>query len=134
MVDNGCDTCVMEVSSQGLKMQRVEGIFFDIGMFLNIEPDHIGEGEPCFVCGISVLQEPPDAPVPDRDCQSGRSAHGAHTTGTYLQRGDVFPAASGGCDGGEYPLFYAVGRTLGKLSGAREDGGVSGENAAPRNV
>lgn len=46
MVDNGCDTCVMEVSSQGLKMQRVEGIFFDIGMFLNIEPDHIGEGEP----------------------------------------------------------------------------------------
>jgi len=45
MVDNGCDTCVMEVSSQGLKMQRVEGIFFDIGMFLNIEPDHIGEGE-----------------------------------------------------------------------------------------
>ena len=36
MVDNGCDTCVMEVSSQGLKMQRVEGIFFDIGMFLNI--------------------------------------------------------------------------------------------------
>lgn len=36
----------MEVSSQGLKMQRVEGIFFDIGMFLNIEPDHIGEGEP----------------------------------------------------------------------------------------
>lgn len=45
MVDNGCDTCVMEVSSQGLKMQRVEGIFFDIGMFLNIELDHIGEGE-----------------------------------------------------------------------------------------
>lgn len=45
MVTNGCDCCVMEVSSQGLKMQRVAGITFDVGVFLNIEPDHIGEGE-----------------------------------------------------------------------------------------
>lgn len=45
MVENGCDCCVMEVSSQGIKMQRVEGIWFDIGVFLNIEPDHIGKGE-----------------------------------------------------------------------------------------
>lgn len=45
MVANGCDSCVMEVSSQGLKMQRVLGIHYDIGMFLNIEPDHIGPGE-----------------------------------------------------------------------------------------
>ena len=29
MVSNGCVCCVMEVSSQGIKMQRVEGIFFD---------------------------------------------------------------------------------------------------------
>lgn len=45
MVKNGCDCCVMEVSSQGIKMQRVQGIWFDIGVFLNIEPDHIGKGE-----------------------------------------------------------------------------------------
>ena len=45
MVKNGCVCCVMEVSSQGIKMQRVAGIFFDIGIFLNIEPDHIGPGE-----------------------------------------------------------------------------------------
>lgn len=45
MVENGCDGCVMEVSSQGIKMQRTAGIFFDIGVFLNIEPDHIGAGE-----------------------------------------------------------------------------------------
>lgn len=45
MVANGCDSCVMEVSSQGLKMQRVLGTHYDIGMFLNIEPDHIGPGE-----------------------------------------------------------------------------------------
>lgn len=45
MVENGCDCCVMEVSSQGIKMQRVAGIRYDIGVFLNIEPDHIGKGE-----------------------------------------------------------------------------------------
>ncbi len=45
MVSHGCDCCVMEVSSQGLKMQRVAGIWYDIGVFLNIEPDHIGTGE-----------------------------------------------------------------------------------------
>lgn len=45
MVESGCDCCVMEVSSQGLKMQRTAGILFDIGVFLNIEPDHIGKGE-----------------------------------------------------------------------------------------
>lgn len=45
MVKNGCDCCVMEVSSQGIAMQRVDGLQFDIGVFLNIEPDHIGKGE-----------------------------------------------------------------------------------------
>lgn len=45
MVENGCDCCVMEVSSQGIKMNRTLGIWFDIGVFLNIEPDHIGVGE-----------------------------------------------------------------------------------------
>lgn len=50
MVENGCTCCVMEVSSQGIKMQRVDGIWFEIGIFLNIEPDHIGEGEHASFC------------------------------------------------------------------------------------
>ncbi|MGN0349435.1 MAG: UDP-N-acetylmuramoyl-L-alanyl-D-glutamate--2,6-diaminopimelate ligase [Roseburia sp.] len=45
MVENGCDCCVMEVSSQGLKMQRVAEIQYEIGIFLNIGLDHIGAGE-----------------------------------------------------------------------------------------
>ena len=32
MVDAGCEYCVMEVSSQGLKMDRVAGFTFDIGI------------------------------------------------------------------------------------------------------
>jgi len=42
MVKEGCTHCVMEVSSQGLKQKRVEGIQFDIGIFTNFSEDHIG--------------------------------------------------------------------------------------------
>ncbi len=45
MLDRGCDCCVMEVSSQGLMMHRVAGFTFEIGIFTNIEPDHIGPNE-----------------------------------------------------------------------------------------
>ena len=42
MLDAGCDSVVMEVSSQGIMMDRVAGIHFDIGVFTNLYPDHIG--------------------------------------------------------------------------------------------
>lgn len=45
MKDAGCDTVVMEVSSQGLMMHRTQGFVFDYGIFTNIEPDHIGPNE-----------------------------------------------------------------------------------------
>lgn len=45
MADAGCDTVVMEVSSQGLMLHRTQGFLFDIGIFTNIEPDHIGPNE-----------------------------------------------------------------------------------------
>ena len=41
----GCEYFVMEVSSQGVKMDRVAGMRFDYGIFTNITPDHIGENE-----------------------------------------------------------------------------------------
>ncbi|MDE7133207.1 MAG: UDP-N-acetylmuramoyl-L-alanyl-D-glutamate--2,6-diaminopimelate ligase [Lachnospiraceae bacterium] len=45
MADAGCDTVVMEVSSQGLMLHRTQGFIFDFGIFTNLEPDHIGKGE-----------------------------------------------------------------------------------------
>lgn len=45
MVEAGCDCVVMEVSSQGLMLDRTAGIPFEIGIFTNIEPDHIGPAE-----------------------------------------------------------------------------------------
>lgn len=45
MVEAGMDAVVMEVSSQALMLHRVAGFVFDIGVFTNLEPDHIGENE-----------------------------------------------------------------------------------------
>ena len=45
MVKAGCTYVVMEVSSQSYLMHRVDGIFFDFAVFLNISNDHIGPNE-----------------------------------------------------------------------------------------
>ncbi len=45
MVEAGCDSVVMEVSSQGLMLHRTAGIPFEIGIFTNLSPDHIGPAE-----------------------------------------------------------------------------------------
>ncbi len=45
MVEAGCEYMIMEVSSQGIKMHRTDGLFFDYGLFTNISPDHIGPDE-----------------------------------------------------------------------------------------
>ncbi|MDR2660819.1 MAG: UDP-N-acetylmuramoyl-L-alanyl-D-glutamate--2,6-diaminopimelate ligase, partial [Lactobacillaceae bacterium] len=44
-VDNGAEILIMEVSSQAYLKNRVYGITFDVGMFLNISEDHIGPNE-----------------------------------------------------------------------------------------
>lgn len=46
MVDSGCDTAVVEVSSQGMKQHRADGFTFDYGIWMNLqEGDHIGPNE-----------------------------------------------------------------------------------------
>ena len=43
--DAGITYLAMEVSSQALKYKRVQGIKFDVGIFLNISEDHISPAE-----------------------------------------------------------------------------------------
>ena len=45
MLEAGCDSVVMEVSSQGLMLHRTAGIPFEIGIFTNLGKDHIGPNE-----------------------------------------------------------------------------------------
>ncbi|MCF6160671.1 UDP-N-acetylmuramoyl-L-alanyl-D-glutamate--2,6-diaminopimelate ligase [Furfurilactobacillus milii] len=59
-VDSGMTTLVMEVSSQAYKKNRVYGLTYDVGIFLNITPDHIGRNEhPTFAdylhCKLQLL-------------------------------------------------------------------------------
>lgn len=42
MADAGCEYCVMEASSIGLKDYRVYGFPFEVGVFTNFSEDHIG--------------------------------------------------------------------------------------------
>ena len=45
MIDEGVEYAVMEVSSQSLKLHRVDGCNFDIVVFTNFSEDHISEKE-----------------------------------------------------------------------------------------
>lgn len=45
MLDNRCDIAIIEATSQGFKLARTHGIHFDLGIFSNLSPDHIGENE-----------------------------------------------------------------------------------------
>ena len=45
MVENEVEYVVMEVSSQALKLHRVDGCDFDIGIFTNFSKEHISEKE-----------------------------------------------------------------------------------------
>lgn len=45
MADDGCEYVVMEVSSQAIMLDRTAGIEYDIAIFMNFSPDHIGKGE-----------------------------------------------------------------------------------------
>ena len=45
MVEEKCEAVVMEVSSQSLKLDRVAGCDFDIGIFTNFAEDHISTKE-----------------------------------------------------------------------------------------
>ncbi|WP_260150350.1 UDP-N-acetylmuramoyl-L-alanyl-D-glutamate--2,6-diaminopimelate ligase [Lentilactobacillus hilgardii] len=44
-VQNNMTHLIMEVSSQAYKKQRVYNLHYDVGVFLNISPDHIGRNE-----------------------------------------------------------------------------------------
>ena len=41
MVEEGCEYCVMEVSSHSLELDRVYGCEFEVGIFTNLTRDHI---------------------------------------------------------------------------------------------
>ena len=45
MAEENCDVAIIEVSSQAMKLNRVSGCDFDIGLFTNLSEDHISKNE-----------------------------------------------------------------------------------------
>lgn len=41
MIIKGCTHIVMEVTSEGLKLNRDKGLYFDVGIFTNLTPEHL---------------------------------------------------------------------------------------------
>lgn len=60
--DSGCDDFVMEVSSQAYKMDRIYGLDFAYGIFVNITNDHISPNEHSdfeeyFGCKLEIVKK-----------------------------------------------------------------------------
>jgi UDP-N-acetylmuramoyl-L-alanyl-D-glutamate--2,6-diaminopimelate ligase len=41
MLDTGCRSCIMEVSSHAITLQRVTGVTMEVGVFMNLTRDHL---------------------------------------------------------------------------------------------
>lgn len=66
------DSCVMEVSSTGMKFDRVYGLRYDIGCFTNLYEDHIGGDEHADMeeylnCKLALFNQSRTAVI-NRDC------------------------------------------------------------------
>ncbi len=99
MVDNGCRSAVMEVSSHALALKRVEGIRFAAGVFSNLTRDHLdfhGDMESYFAAKRRLFEMlPGTAPgVVNLDDPKGAvlgAVCGKPVTYAVRQRADVTP-------------------------------------------
>lgn len=143
-VTHGMTHLVMEVSSQAYKINRVYGLTFDVGAFLNISPDHISPIEhPTFEDyfyskrelitnsrNIVLNRDLPAFPLLE---QTARLA-GSHVT-TYGMGSESHADLAGvrSADGSSYDVTYTPGPdiptiSLGKLH-LRMEGDVNYSNA-----
>ena len=56
-VKAGCTHFIAEVSSLAVKQGRIAGLTFDLGIFTNIYPDHIGGNEHCLFFRVCLLEK-----------------------------------------------------------------------------
>ncbi|MEI6810737.1 MAG: UDP-N-acetylmuramoyl-L-alanyl-D-glutamate--2,6-diaminopimelate ligase [Candidatus Nomurabacteria bacterium] len=48
MVKEGCTHCIVETTSEGIKQNRHRGIYYDIGVFTNLSPEHLASHDGSF--------------------------------------------------------------------------------------
>ncbi len=109
MADNGLSCVVMEVSSQGIMLDRVAGVHFDYAIYTNLSKDHIGPNEHksfeeymmwkaklftmCDVGIINADDEHADYIIENSDCEivtygmNSSADYKADTLSLYRERG-----------------------------------------------
>ncbi len=123
MVNNGLMCVVMEVSSQGLMLDRVAGVHFDYAIYTNLSKDHIGPNEHksfeeyrmwkaklftmCNVGIINVDDEHADYIIGESDCDI--VTYGMNKDADYKAEGLTLYR-----EGGVLGISYEL---LGKLTG-----------------
>lgn len=116
-VEAGCSHLVMEVSSQALKQGRVSGVDFDLALFLNLTPDHIGGAEHAdfaeYLSCKSLLFRQCDSALANSDDPRWREVLGScaaplatfgFSPGADVRGGAVRPVREGGVLGCEFPV------------------------------
>lgn len=99
MVENGCDACVMEVSSHALHQQRVAHLRFDAAVFTNLTGDHLDyhQTEENYAAAKAMLfeglGEQAAAVVNGEDEWSGRIVRGCRAPVVRFNVRDEGPAA-----------------------------------------
>lgn len=116
MADAGVDTVVMEVSSQALKLHRTAGFMFDIGVFTNLSPDHIGPGEhedfDDYLHCKSLLFRQCRQGVVNWDDPYAKAVLEGHTCDLFTYSAAYREDGSDGAASGERPDLYAVSPVL----------------------
>ena len=83
MVDCDCDFAVLEVSSIGLKMSRVDGTRFPLGIYTNFSRDHIGRDEHAtmeeYIASKSLFFRMCETALVNADCSMWEEVLGNHT-------------------------------------------------------
>ncbi len=86
----GAQCVVMEVSSIGVKHHRTDGLVFDIGVFTNLSPDHIGPKEhgsmeEYAACKAQLFAQSRYAVINADDAAAGRMIAAAKEAGALVQ-------------------------------------------------
>ncbi len=90
MLQKGAQCVVMEVSSLGVKHHRTDGLVFDVGVFTNLSPDHIGPTEHTSfeeyaACKAQLFAQSRFAVINADDTASGRMIAAAEKAGAPVQ-------------------------------------------------
>jgi len=120
MVQAGCDSCIMEVSSHAIALERVAGLEMKVGVFTNLTRDHLdfhGDMEGYFKAKAALFKSGQvQNPVINRDDPYGYrllQELGSESLTFGMKEGDIRPR--GEIQGGEWGSRFSLDTPWGEI-------------------